>query len=154
MWVDPLGLANCTYSIERHELACTSNDPNDRKIYKIDSNCIHSGRGDAKNKISEVNNKNDGPIWPGKFNMFRNTKDKHKGSDWYALQEVSWNKFSSLGYYLGIKRGGANLHLGTFSKGCITVSPQGKCKEEFDAMISFLDEEAKKGHENILEVIK
>ena len=36
-------------------------------------------------------------------------------------KEPDWGKFGSLLHYLGMKRAGANLHLGEESWGCITV---------------------------------
>lgn len=79
-----------------------------------------------------------------------NTIPGHEG--WYALQPVGWSKIDSILHYLGVKRTGANLHIGTVSHGCITVSSS--CQEQFDDIINFLNAESVAGYENILEVVK
>jgi hypothetical protein len=125
MYVDPLGLAECTYSISSHTLVCISNtykDPNfvgPPEVRTIDPSAVHSGRGEHRNNPASVDVSNYGPIWPGVFNMTPN--DNHPG--WWALQETDWIPgLSALGYGLGLRRAGANLHLGSVSHGCITVN--------------------------------
>ena len=84
--------------------------------------------------------------------MKRNTKQGKE--NWYALQEEGWGKIDSALHKLHMKRAGANLHLGTISHGCITVSEENSCKSQFNEMLQFLDSEAAAGYENILEVSK
>jgi len=72
------------------------------------------------NNSNSTSKKELGPIWPGTYNMFPNEKPNKEG--WWALQEQGWNKFSSLLFKAELKRGGANLHLGQVSHGCITVN--------------------------------
>ena len=172
-YVDPLGLSpnnnvdqfgdyygssarvakipTCQYSITLQTFVCKSKNPNTPNLIKsIDPSCIHSGRNEHKNNPDSVNVQDYGPIWPGVFTMKPNTIPGHDG--WYALQPVGWSKIDSILHYLGVKRAGANLHIGTVSHGCITVSSS--CQEQFDDIINFLNAESVAGYENILEVVK
>ncbi len=143
--------ANCHYSITLQTFACTSNNPNTPNLRKsIDPGCIHSGRGDHKNNPDSVHVKDHGPIWLGLFTMRPNTKPGHEG--WYALQPVGWSKVDSFLYHMGIIRGGANLHIGNVSHGCITVHP--RCQDQFNDMITLLNDGARYRDGNILKVIK
>lgn len=58
-----------------------------------------------------------------------------------------WMEDSIL-HYLGVKRAGANLHIGTVYLGCITVSSS--CQEQFDDIINFLNAESAAGYENMM----
>lgn len=58
----------------------------------------------------------------------------------------------SILYKLHLKRAGANLHLGSVSHGCITVSEKENCKNEYNNLIDFLNRELKAGYKNTLEV--
>ncbi len=126
-YVDPAGLASCTYSISAHQLVCTSNTANDpnfvgpHEVQTLGPDNVFSGNGQYMNDPNASDIRNNGPIPPGIYNMFPNEKTGHEG--WWALQESGWNKFDSLLYKLGVKRGGANLHLGNLSLGCITAKP-------------------------------
>ena len=126
-FIDSRGLARCTYSISAHRLVCTSNtaqNPNfvgPHETRELGPNDVHSGRDEHRNNPGSANVKDYGPIPPGQYNMFPNQKAGREG--WWALQEPGWNKYDSLLYKLGLKRGGANLHQGTVSWGCITVDP-------------------------------
>ena len=152
-WVDPLGLAKCNYSIANHFLSCNADNPNEEiRIHSINSSCIHSGRGEHMNNINSVNERSYGPIWQGKFNMTPNTKPERQGQNWYALQEENWGISDSILYKLHLKRAGANLHLGSVSHGCITVSEKENCKNEYNNLIDFLNRELKAGYKNTLEV--
>jgi hypothetical protein len=46
----------------------------------------------------------------------------------------------SLLYYAGLKRSGANLHLGTVSHGCITVNPS--AADQYYDLTDLLEKEA------------
>ncbi|MCX2962428.1 tlde1 domain-containing protein [Rodentibacter caecimuris] len=152
-WVDLLGLARCNYSITNHSFSCKAENPKEEiRIHSIDSSCIHSGRGEHRNNINSVNERKYGPIWPGKFNMAPNTKPERLGKNWYALQEENWGKLDSILYMLHLKRGGANLHLGRESHGCITVSEKENCKKEYNNLINLLNRELESGYKNMLEV--
>ncbi len=126
-YVDPKGLARCAYSITAHQLVCTSNtasNPNftgPHEVRELGPDNVHSGRGEHKNNPNSANVKDYGPIPPGQYNMFPNENPKREG--WWSLQEPGWNKYDSLLYKLGLIRGGANLHQGTVSWGCVTVDP-------------------------------
>ncbi|QEY26668.1 tlde1 domain-containing protein [Neisseria zalophi] len=117
----------------------------------MDADCIHSGRNEHKNNPASADVQDYGPIWPGIFTMKPN--DNRPG--WYAFQELNWSKLDSLAHYLGIKRAWANLHLRTVSHGCITVAKdEGKCQNQFNNMINFLNQEIASGYDNILKVIE
>jgi hypothetical protein len=140
--VDPLGLAECTYAISSHKLSCTSNtakDPNfvgPPEVKTIDPSAVHSGREEHKNNPASTNVGKYGPIWPGKFNMTQN--DNHPG--WWALQETDWTPVvSSIEYYIGMRRAGANLHTGTVSWGCIKVNPSHQ--KQFNDLTGLLKKE-------------
>ena len=70
--------------------------------------------------------------------MSPNSKPGRDG--WWALQESGWNKFDSLLYYAGLKRSGANLHLGTVSHGCITVDVS--AADQYYGLTDLLEKEA------------
>jgi len=126
-YVDPTGLASCTYSISGHQLVCTSNAAKDPSFVgppeaqTLGPDNVFSGNGPYMNDPNATGVRNNGPIPPGIYNMFPNEKPGHEG--WWALQEPGWNKSDSLLYKLGLKRGGANLHIGNLSLGCITAKP-------------------------------
>jgi hypothetical protein len=145
-WIDPLGLAECSYNISSHTLVCISNtykDPNfvgPPEVRTIDPSAVHSGMDSGMDK--HLNNPESaeipdlGPIWPGEFNMTPN--DNHPG--WWALQETDWIPgVSALAYKLGWRRAGANLHPGRTSKGCITVNPSHG--EQFKMLTNLLQRE-------------
>lgn len=150
-YIDPRGLARCTYSISAHRLVCTSNTANDpdfigpHEVRELGPDNVHSGRGEHRNNPNSANVKDYGPIPPGQYNMFPNQKPGRDG--WWALQEPGWNYYDSLLYKLGLKRGGANLHQGTVSWGCITVDPS--LNNQYDDLTDLLRRELP---DNTLEV--
>lgn len=114
--VDFFGLAECRYYIAEHSIVCTSNDGTTTISH---SEGISSGLGECENNPDCSSRPFEGPIWPGVFHMFPNTKPDREG--WWALQSGFWvPKLSGALYKAGLIRAGANLHLGRFSQGCIT----------------------------------
>ncbi|MEH8016483.1 DUF1566 domain-containing protein [Rheinheimera muenzenbergensis] len=141
-FIDSNGLAACNYSITGKTLRCVSNTANDPNFVgphnekTLGPEGVHSGRGQHMNNPQSTGVKDYGPIWPGTFNMVPN--DNRPG--WMALQETNWTPvISGVAYRLGLKRAGANLHLGTVSHGCITVDPA--FKSDFEKMLQFLGKE-------------
>ena len=149
LFSDPKGLARCTYSIAGRGFKCESNDG--LKKAEIYAGCNHSGIGEHPNDPASANIKNKGPIWPGTFIMEPNTLPGREG--WWALQEEGWGIIDSIKYRYGSKRGGAQLHPGTMSLGCITVRKDDEvCMKLYAKVGDLLREEADKGNSNILVV--
>ena len=152
MYVEPNGLARCTYSISTTSLVCTSNtahDPNNvgpHEVRSLNPENVHSGRGEHKNNPASANIQDHGPIWPGEFNMTPNEIPGREG--WWALREPGWTKLDSLQHKLGLKRAGANLHMGITSYGCITVDSSEE--EPFNYLTDLLGREA---GDNVLTVV-
>jgi hypothetical protein len=62
-----------------------------------------------------------GPVTPDTYNIAANTLPGREG--WWALQSTSWQPgVDGVLCRLGLKRCGFNLHLGTYSEGCITFN--------------------------------
>lgn len=115
-YTDEWGLARCAYSIAQHSIICVSNDGQDAVI---SHHGIHSGLGPCRNNQSCENTKLAGPVTPDTYRVTANTLPGRQG--WWALQSTSWRTGTDgLLCRLGLKRCGFNLHLGTFSEGCIT----------------------------------
>lgn len=115
-YVDPWGLARCTYVISTHVITCTSNDG---KTMVTSQQGIHSGLGPCKNKTSCENAKDLGPVPSDTYNISANTLPGRDG--WWALQSQSWQpNVDGFLCRIGLKRCGFNIHLGTRSLGCIT----------------------------------
>jgi RHS repeat-associated protein len=118
MYSDPFGLAKCRYNIAEHSIVCTSNDGSTTISHSED---ISSGYGECENNPDCSDKIEEGPVWPGLFDMSPNTKPGKDG--WWALQSRTWiPKVSGAAHKAGLIRAGANLHLGTFSLGCITFN--------------------------------
>lgn len=115
-YVDPWGLARCTYVISTHSMTCASNDG---KTMVTSRQGIHSGLGPCKNNTNCENAKDLGPVPSDTYNISANTLPGREG--WWALQSQSWqpNVDGAL-CRMGLKRCGFNIHLGTRSLGCIT----------------------------------
>jgi hypothetical protein len=60
-----------------------------------------------------------GPVTPDTYHVAANMLPGRQG--WWALQSTSWNPgIDGVLCRLGLIRCGFNLHLGTYSEGCIT----------------------------------
>lgn len=124
-------------------MKCTSNAANDPnfigppEVRELGPDNVHSGRGKHKNNPSSSDVKDYGPIPPGQNNMF--PYEKSGRDNWWALQEPGWNKIDSLLCKLGLKRAGANLHLGNVSWGCVTVNPS--LEDQYNDLIGLLRKE-------------
>jgi RHS repeat-associated protein len=110
---DPAGLVSCIYSIGAHSLTCYSNDGSRMLAF---AEGVHSGLGLCRDNNTCIHVPRNGPAKPGVYNLSPN--DNHP--EWWAMQAEGWNRLDSLLYYLFMERGGFNLHLGTYSEGCIT----------------------------------
>ena len=116
--IDPLGLAKCIYSIKEHRLVCTSNDGSNSASA---SNGVSSGLKQCENESSCSDIKDEGPVPPGTYNIFENQKPGREG--WWALQSTSWiPNVSGALCISGLSRCGFNIHLGSYSLGCITFN--------------------------------
>jgi RHS repeat-associated protein len=133
-YVDPWGLAQCTYSIAEHSITCVSNDG---KSAVTSSQGISSGLGTCKNNNSCSSLKMLGPVEPDTYNISANTLPGRQG--WWALQSTSWTPGTDgLLCRLGLKRCGFNLHLGTYSEGCITFDKNDPAAQDAFKKISNL----------------
>jgi hypothetical protein len=139
-YVDPYGLARCTYLIAEHTLVCV---PNNGGPGGVASNNVHSGYGSCKNNPSDecADSKNEGPIPPDDYNLEPNTLPGHEG--WWAAQSTSWGWASGPSCRLGFSRCGYNLHLGSISLGCITFDKTNPdAVNEFDSVSDLLQNDA------------
>lgn len=112
---DPKGLAGCWYTIGG-KIACVPNDGGVPAV--VPASQVHSGIDGCKDNPACVDRKNEGPVPPG---CYRLTQHESK-PDFWRLTPVGWDKADSIMCRLGIKRCGFQLHMGTISLGCITVS--------------------------------
>lgn len=114
IWIDPLGLVQCTYDIAAHHLHCVSNDGNQ----SYDTSRARSGRGLCMNNIACVQKTNQGPIPPGNYGMgpMGGTPKPHK------VPRV-W--LSPLSGTITFTRGSFEVHQGNdnSSAGCIVLDP-------------------------------
>ncbi|MEM9101708.1 MAG: RHS repeat-associated core domain-containing protein [Pseudomonadota bacterium] len=144
-YIDPLGLATCSYSITAHTLVCDSTldieGPPQRVTVGPEN--VFSGAGEDRNNPNSVNNKLSGPIPPGVYEMV--TSEKYGGSFW--LRENWFQR--QLCLHLGKGRCGFFLHKGTLSDGCINVNKMDEnAMQEWDRMSDMLSKE----RDNWLEV--
>lgn len=127
VFIDPLGLAICRYSITAKQLICRSNTPYppDRMgppyELAIGPDGVFSGRGPCQDNPESacLDDRNDGPITLGEFKMNLDTRPKNAGKMFWRLEPQP--RVSGLEYHLGLRRSGFMLHPGGRSLGCITL---------------------------------
>lgn len=121
--VDILGLASCVYEICKHTLTCSPDNKENGGPVTLGPVGLFSGQGDCKNSADPacINNKNDGPIPPGKYTM---NKDERKGKEGFWRLEPN-PKIPGWKCYFGT-RCGFQLHPGSISLGCITADKKDK----------------------------
>jgi RHS repeat-associated protein len=117
-FTDPKGLAGCHYSVTTGTFACSSNDGKSPPIV-IPPGSTHSGRNSCKDNPNCFDETNDGPIPPSCY--IPEPHDSKPGF-WRLIPVGGQSKADSLLCRLGLKRCGFQLHVGTVSLGCITVS--------------------------------
>ena len=117
MFIDPLGLAKCTYSISKRKMVCTSNDGSSRSSIGPDG--VWSGVRQCENNPSKecIKSENFGPVPPGTYNMNRDYRAGHNG--FWRLEPNP--KIPGWKCSFGMARCGFMFHPGTMSLGCITV---------------------------------
>ncbi|ADW17596.1 YD repeat protein [Desulfobulbus propionicus DSM 2032] len=125
-WVDPWGLAKCTYSISKHTLICVSNTTDDINFIgpheqrQVGPEGVFSGQGECQDVPSDecTDDKYNGPIVPGNYNINEDNRPGH--NDWFRLEPSpkipGWKVLS------GLERGGFAFHLGSRSAGCINAN--------------------------------
>ncbi len=116
-FADPLGLAKCTYSITKHTMSCSSNGGDSTVIVGPDG--VWSGMGDqCRNNLACAKYDDVGPVPPGEYRMNRDDREKNRGKKFWRLEPTP----KIPGWKCGIlARCGFMFHLGSVSKGCITV---------------------------------
>ncbi len=133
--IDPLGLAQCTYSVSMHTMVCQPNadsfqpaiiGPNGPGAVQLGPNGVASG-GSTQGPTPCTNNNNcqnqrfEGPVVPGNYRMNYDTRPVHRGMNVYRLEPWPHQWYDGTLYRLGLTRGGFELHLGTISLGCINA---------------------------------
>ena len=114
-YIDPLGLATCTYSISSHTLICTPNSGGGSLTLGPEG--VFSGASKScLNNPACADNKDEGPIPPGKYKMNQDDRVGHEGY-WRLEPDPPTPGWKCL---LG-SRCGFMLHPGTYSLGCITA---------------------------------
>ncbi|KAF0190254.1 MAG: Sel1 domain-containing protein, partial [Gammaproteobacteria bacterium] len=120
-FVDPEGLASCTYSITAHTMTCTPNSGG--KSVTLGPSGVFSGvPGQCRNNSQCADNANEGPIPPGNYTINSDDRSGHEG--FWRLEpnpQIPGWKCKT-----GLKRCGFMLHPGQVSLGCITVDPSNK----------------------------
>ncbi|MGE0761849.1 MAG: RHS repeat-associated core domain-containing protein [Bdellovibrionales bacterium] len=125
-WVDPSGLARCTYSISTGRLSCTSNDGS-----STGSANMFSGNNDPGSTGYQG-----GPIPIGKYDITK--VPGANARDWFLDPGL----LSRIGYRLNMNRGGFNLHLRKGgSNGCIT-GDRGENDNNFNNINNILNQDA------------
>ncbi len=124
-FIDPLGLAECVYSVAQHTMVCTSSNPpppvGPQWQMQLGPDGVASGAGTCKNNDNCVNKRNQGPITPGRYKMNLDTRPQHAGRGVYRLEPWPHNWYDGLLYDLDLTRGGFELHLGSVTFGCINA---------------------------------
>ena len=119
-WVDPSGLAKCTYSISTGRLSCTSNDGSQT----IGLTGISGSAGG-------------GPLPAGSYDIRK--APGQTGGNWFLDPGL----LSRIGYRMGLNRGGFNLHLpGRVSNGCISVPSKQNPGDGISDLNNLLNNEA------------
>jgi YD repeat-containing protein len=122
-WIDPLGLASCTYSIVEHKMTCVSNDGKTTRTISGDS--IFSGRNHyqiaCQNNPECAGIEDFGPIPPGTYRM---NHDEREGNEYFwRLEPDPQKSWWQCTFGSGAEgRCGFMFHPGTVSNGCITVN--------------------------------
>ena len=122
---DPLGLAECVYSISQHTLACTSNfapPVGPRWTVQVGPEGVHSGDpGPCRDNPQCVNNWGSGPIQPGRYKMNPDTRPEHHDWGMYRLEPTPYHWWHGPLERLHLARGGFMLHIGSITHGCINA---------------------------------
>ncbi|MFN8441614.1 MAG: RHS repeat-associated core domain-containing protein [Caldilineaceae bacterium] len=137
--IDPSGLAECKYEIAHSKLSCTSTDQT--ITINIEDPDVFSGSGPCRNDPSCVDTGGTGPVQPGEYELDHHVKN---GKNWFYLDPGTWGKLKRI--FGG--RGGFNLHYGTRSAGCITVTNESKWKE----LEKLLLDDTRSGKKNTIKV--
>jgi len=148
---DPLGLAECVYSISQHTMTCTSSyNPKvgPKRVLQLGPQGLHSGDpGPCQDKPKCTNVKNHGPVQPGRYILNPDERPEHRGWGMYRLQPTQWSKWDSFLYFLaafgiGNKRGGFEFHLGSITHGCINADKfDPRAVEQYNAIRRMLEAE-------------
>jgi RHS repeat-associated protein len=87
-YVDPFGLAKCTYSISEHRMICVSNDGSKETV--VGPEGLWSGMGKCTNNSSNscVASQERGPIPPGQYRMNKDTRPEHAGRNFWRLEPM------------------------------------------------------------------
>ncbi|MFZ0415127.1 MAG: RHS repeat-associated core domain-containing protein, partial [Candidatus Acidiferrales bacterium] len=143
---DPFGLAQCVYSISQHTMTCASDvnpQVGPRWELPLGPGGLHSGDpGPCQDNPKCANNKNHGPVQPGRYKMNADQRPEHQGWGLYRLQPVQWSKWDSFWYYFGNKRGGFEFHIGSITHGCINADKfDPRAVDQYHAIQSMLQSE-------------
>ena len=148
--IDPLGLAQCVYSISAHTMVCQPNaDPGQPSTYgpngagavRLGPNDVWSGdpKKGCKNEPKCEYDRDAGPIPPGDYKMNYYPVDEH---DRFRLEPWPNDRFSRAWRdifhprYHGL---GAQLHRGSFSDGCINASQDDpSTMQQYDQLLQLL----------------
>lgn len=134
--IDPLGLADCSYSVSTHTLMCMPNAGG--TIVTLGPNGVFSGVGRCRNQDSCTNLHDLGPIPPGYYNMNPDSRPGHE--HFWRLepnpQVPGWRCM------LGLNRCGFELHPGGISLGCITTDKNDpKAMNQYSSIDALLNQE-------------
>ena len=117
-WIDPWGLARCTYAIATHSMVCFPNDPNIQgPPVVVGPNGVFSGIGECRDNPLCSENRDKGPIPPGNYRM---NADARRGHEQFWRLEPD-PKIAGWKCALGLERCGFEFHPGSVSLGCITA---------------------------------
>lgn len=117
---DPLGLAQCTYSITRKVFACRPNDPGFvGPPLGIDPRFTFSGTGECRDKIECADRPNEGPVPPETYTM---QKHPDKPFNYNLVPLPGSQNQPGLFCRLGFNRCNFQFHLGYTSLGCLNVT--------------------------------
>jgi RHS repeat-associated protein len=154
-WEDPLGLAQCSYSISQHTLKCVENavpPVGPRQEVTVGPTDVSSGDnqdGQCKDnpQCTGRKYKNHGPIDPGEYKMNPDPRPGNEGQ--YRLEPVPsipWYREVLPGWVPGSQRSGFRLHLGSRTHGCINVLyDDTTAREQYKAMQQLLDSPSEAG---------
>lgn len=138
-YVDPWGLARCTYSISKHTMTCVSNDGTQKQVVGPDG--LWSGVAQCTNNTNKActASQDIGPVPPGNYKMNRDDRPEHAGRNFWRLEpvpKIPWWKCKQNNPF-GSARCGFEFHPGSVSHGCITAD-----KTDPEVMKQYLENNA------------
>lgn len=144
VYLDPTGLAECEYSVSSHTMICRPSNPEFvGPGVGVGPDGVFSGIGGCTNNMSCVDNADEGPIPPGRYNM---NEDNRPGHEKFWRLEPN-PKIPGWKCMLGLARCGFEFHPGSVSLGCITADQtRDDTMQQYNNVNNLLQSESGRNH--------